>query len=492
MTILLKPFLSNRSPSFFQTSSQPEELEQTSHQQSNASPAGLDQFSPNSLTPQNQILSNGLHTHFLWLPQRQQSAMELALPLSPQSTGLSTLFSSLLVNGSDETRQRMERLQNHDIQLNFDSTPSQLLISARCPTSREAEMTQGVLQLLCKPSWQNPDFERLRENTARQLDDASKRPMAPLRSVMAQLLYGPEKPYSYTAAENIAQMQGQTLEGLKQLWQESLQGSPISIMMASPLPVQTQQQMLEQSIQTNDWQRNPFRTSSGQRLANISSKTSPFTGVSSATSATVHSGLLLVPNESIKRARILLRCQSPQPGEIDYPAFLLLKNILGGHTEGSFFERLRTQDGLVYSVSSSSGLPLGDKGSYNASLEVDFGKIAPSLNGLLAVTQNNARQLPNADMLETAKRRFLLSLSENAQTAWSTLDSNEPWLLRDLPPPGDAELRDAIQHVQPKDVQRVAQQIFASPSQLQIVGVAAPSKVLKEVFPGLPLAQPVE
>lgn len=424
------------------------------------------------------LLSNGARATLLCMPNRRQSTLYLTLPLSPELSGLGGLFTGLLTNGSDETRQRSEALRQQNILVTFTGLTDKLIAVVRGPAGREAEMAQGVLSLLCNPHWTPEDFERLRQNTARLIEDEAQAPDSPLLTAMNRALYGPSNLYSLTPAEHIAKMAIQTPWTLWMALQRTLRATPAAmLMMASPRPESEQGAILDWTIRQVGWGGNPFMAA--------------LPPVSSAIAPSAFQGLLLTPNNTLKRARIDIIWQAPPPGDRDYPAFLLLRHILGGQMKGSFFERLRMQDRLVYGVPTHSGSRLGEQSRYHAGIEVDFDKIAPGERELLAVAQEAALHPVAGDVLDTAKRHFLLELRSAEQTTWRTLLNAEPWLLRDQSPPSPEMMENAIAQVTAEDVQRVAQRIFSIPGKLQLVGISAPASILRRCFPGYPLTPPV-
>jgi predicted Zn-dependent peptidase len=413
------------------------------------------------------------------MPNRQQSALYLTLPISPELTGMGGLIAGLLTNGSDETRRRSEALRQRNILISFTGLPDKLVAAVQGPAGRESEMAQGVLSLLCNPHWSPDDFERLRQNTAHLIEDEAKAPNTPLVTAMKRALYGPSQPYSLTSAERIAKMAAQTPPMLWMALQRSLSATPAAmLMMASSRPEHEQQAILNQAIRQSAWVGNPFLAAT---LPPIPATVAP----------SAFQGLLLTPNETLKRARIEVVWQVPPPGDRDYLAFLLLRHILGGQMKGSFFERLRTRDGLVYGVPTHSGSHLGGQFRYHASIEVDLDKIVPGEQALLAVAQEAALRPVAGDVLDTAKRNCLLELRSADQTSWRTLITAEPWLLCDRPPPSRQDMENAIANITADDIQRVAQRIFAAPDKLQLVGVSAPAPVLQRCFPGYPLTPSV-
>ena len=429
--------------------------------------------------PQTTHLSNGTTANALFMPNRQQSSIYLSLPLSPELSANRMLLSKMLLNGSDETRQRVETLRNDGISLMVSPfLPGKLIVAMHGPAGKEREMAQAMLTLLLNPKWTPADFEQTRQNITHSLEDFSRKPNLPLKVGMNRALYGENQPYSLTPNQEIALMAQQTPQNLRTALQRVTQAtSSAMISIAAPLPTGLQLAILDQATQETGWLHNPFAAAKTPEI-------------SSAVSPQAFQKMLFIPSDTLKRAQIELTFQAPPPGDRDYPAFLLLKNILAGHSEGSLFERLRTQDGLVYAAMVYGGMPLGQQSRYNASIEVDFDKIGPAASELMAITRQLASQPVSGATLETAKRRFLLTTRNSEQTASGTLASNMPWMTSNLPPPPIAAMQNAIASITPADIQRISQRIFNTPNSIQLLGISAPSNVLRQWFPNAPIISP--
>jgi zinc protease len=425
--------------------------------------------------PQTTHLGNGATASAIFMPNRQQSSLYLMLPLSPELAGSRILLSRMLMNGSDDTRQRIETLRNEGMSLSIHPyLPGTLALTMHGPAGKEREMTRAMLTFLLNPQWTANDFEQTRQNILHHLEDQAKQPETTIRLGLMRTLYGNDQAYSLTPGQQMMVMGQQTPQNMLASLQRLNQSTTNAmISMAAPLATGEQLAILDQTVQEIGWNHNPF--------------TSPLPRVSAAISPTAFQKMAFIPSDTLKRAQIHLCFEVPPPGDRDYPAFLLLKNILAGHTEGSLFERLRTQDGLVYGASVYGGMPLGNQSLYNAAIEVDFDKIRPAANELMAITRQLASQPVGAPTVETAKRKFLLNIRNAEQTASGTLSSNAPWQLYGLAPPSMNELQNAIARLTPTDVQRVAQRVFNTPNNVQLLGISAPTSVLKEQFPNAPL-----
>jgi len=445
-------------------------------QQSTTSKASND----SAPSPVSIELKNGTKIDLLQTPNRHQSAIDFILPLSHELNGSTSLLKGLLMDGSEETRQQVADLQEKDICIGISSTYNKLLLSARCPKGKEETMIKGLIKLLQQPNWSNEDFKRLSEESKSAIQEQVHNPDFPLKLSLLEALYGLHQPYSLTPQDCVEKINAQSLDKVLHQLQSSITEQPLHILMASPISLTEQNTLIKKQMEAWQLKPNPFKPS--ENILSIGQDTDKPGKV----------GLLLIPNDTIKRARINIVSQAIKPGESDYPAFLVLNMILGGHAEGSFFNKLRTQDGLVYGVSTErSSLPVGTGRWYEVSMECDFNKIPPAIHDLLAVTQNAINKPPSPELLQTSKEQFLLALSERTQTAWGSVLNEEPWLIENLPPASEQDLQNAVKQVSAEDVHRVAQKIFASPQRTQLIGVSAPTTTLKQSFPSLPLTQPV-
>lgn len=463
----MKPFSPNPTqPSFALTPPSADQLSLKPTLSPITNPEGL---------PQTTRLSNGASASAIFMPNRQQSSIYMMLPLSPELAGSRVLLSRMLMNGSDDTRQRVEALRNQGMSLSIHPyLPGTLALTMHGPAGRERDMMRTMLTFLLHPQWTSEDFEQTRQNIRHHIEDQAKDPETALRIGLMQAIYGKNQPYSLTPGQQMILMAQQTPQSMGAALQRVTQGTANAmISMAAPLATGAQLAILDQTVQEIGWTPNPFTTS--------------FPRVSSAISPTAFQKVAFIPSDTLKRAQIQLCFEVPPPGDRDYPAFLLLKNILAGHSEGSLFERLRTNDGLVYGASVYGGMPLGNQALYNAAIEVDFNKIGPAANELMAITRQLAEQPVSVPTVETAKRRFLLNIRDAEQTASGTLGNNAPWQLYGLPPPSMTELQNTIARLTPADIQRVSQRLFKPTNNVQLLGISAPTPVLRQWFPNAPL-----
>lgn len=445
-------------------------------------------------TPQGALLMNGASAYFIHTPEMKQSTVRLQIALPPGVSGSAGLLVRLLMDGSDATRQRLSQLNNQGLNLVALSVTDTLILIASGRSGDEPKLVNALLEILCRPTIQSADFERIRSHEKQKLQEIMQAGGTPLEMVTERHLYGASQPHSLTPQEIAQKLSMQTPNSVLNLHQQALQATgSVTWAMASSLAPASQYQLLNQASQSIGW------TGNRSVLPPFSTRLNPNAPARS---------MLLVPNDRLKRALIQMTWQAPlpqrSPNNEDYAAFTLLQHILGGRLEGSFFKTLRTDQGLVYGIDAATSGRLGDtQAKYQADIEVDFDKIGPALNALRQVTQTLVSKPVAADVLTMAKNSFLFDLRDRNQTASGLLGQSTPWLLNNLPPPSMETFQKAIAAVRPEDIQRVAVRVFGLPQGImpspagamlpvarEVIGVSAPASALKRWFPNMPLTLP--
>lgn len=166
-------------------------------------------------------------------------------------------------------------------------------------------------------------------------------------------------------------------------------------------------------------------------------------------------------NHPSEQVHILLGVSAPVLDSRDYPATLLLSTILGGQNTSRLWQRLREQDGLVYTVSTG----------YNAQPEWAEMSIHMALNpesipsALAAVAEEMKAfqaQGPSADDLERAVIQIETSLAFSRETPEGRMFRLGRYALCAACPPDHEQFVQRLKDVTPSQVQQLATILWSS------------------------------
>lgn len=427
---------------------------------------------PASLTGPDRIqtgrLLNGATGHFVQMPNQQQSVLHILLPLNTIPPGTEYLLMDLLEEGSEATKQMLSQLRDRGIRMSTGRLDGKLTLRVIGQAGQEGLMAQAALGLLTNPVVDPVNFRSLQAKMYSNYQGKLSNPDIQLANAMDKRIYGPGHMFCLTPDERMAIIARQTLPELLGRFRQALQQpGAAQMMMISSQPAAVQQQLTDAAIQSAGWFPNPYAVNGAQfpdfPLPN------PASGIQT----------VLVPNETLKRALIRETWRVPDARDPDYPAFLLLRQLLQSTSAGSFFQTLRTDHGLVYSIGQSEGSRLANGMRHNITLEVDFDKIGAALADVRQVTQNLGVNQVSPAFLETLKRKAMLSLRDLMQMPQGADALYSSWLQLGATPMSMPQLQAALNRVTPEDLRRVANKVFNPADGYQVVGISAPSAVLQ-------------
>lgn len=413
-------------------------------------------------------LINGGSGLFQQSPGTQQSHMSVYLPLNANLAGIRDLLPALLLEGSQATKQFIAQCEARGIELAAGLSGDKLQLNAIGPAGNEAVMVQALMQLLTRPVVDNATFTILKEDALKNLQSAQSDPHLPLSEAINKGMYGSNHPYAATSRDVMQRLSRQTLSSVMGAYQQALIWSEQArLMVVSPQPIEQQQMLVNQGIQQAGWFASPYRQAMTPPVPSIA----PRHGVN---------GPMLIPNESFPKALITHAWRAPMPNAPDYPAFMVLRQLLEG-SSGQFFKTLRTQKGLVYGSQQSYMAPGGRTANYAVEAQVDYDKVASAVQTVRQVVASFIQSPVSPDALAMAKRKFLFGLNSAKQTSDGIAGLNAAWVQNDLAPPDPVQLQAAIERVTPWDIQRAANRIFNPAQGYEVLGISAPRTVLSSL-----------
>lgn len=446
-------------------------------------PSVVDQFSVKPLLPekamplerqavepvQQTLLLNGTTGYLTQMPFAKRSTIDIVLPVANLPLGTDNLLLSVLSSGSKKTKQIIQHLEDQGMALSLHTIGDKLFVRGRSPIGLENELLDQTLSLLLQPVVDAQTYQALQNKTIETIQSKSNDPDQMLLTELHKKVYGAGQRYSLTPQEAVLLTRQESLLQLVGSYLNSTQAFPgIGILMVSPLPAQKQKAILNTAIQNHGWVSRAFPSVVLPPLLPSPSGKQP---------------TVLLANNNLKSALVKSMWSVPDIKSSDYPAFFLLSAILEGTSAGSFFDTLRTRDGLVYSISSDIGAPLQKGNIYHAGVIVPFDKIHNAIQDIEEVTRQLCSRPVSDQELSRLKRAFLLDVRDTKQDSLSVSSSYLSWLKHQLRPEDLDVFQARVNAVSAQDILRVANKVFNTQNgAFNMIGVSAPGDVLEKTF----------
>ncbi|MDX2085867.1 MAG: insulinase family protein [Candidatus Melainabacteria bacterium] len=423
--------------------------------------------------PTPQALHNGTAGYFQQAANQYYSNLTVLIPIDQRFIGPRFLVPEMLIDGSPQTKELMERCATEGIAVDAGVAGDQMAININGPAGKEREMIQVAMGLLTRPQVDGWTFQTIQQNLLKALEETRNMPETPLHEMVVKQLYGANHPLAHATDEIIGAIRQATPQSAMAVYQQVVsQPQNLKLTMVSSLPVDQQAVLVNQGIAQAGWYTNPL-------VAKTVPPSIPIQQLGQGPSRPV-----LVPSEALDRAHVIKSWLAPTVGDPDYASFVLLTKMLGGMT-GGFFRIMRTERGLVYSTQQSY-TPHQNGASYKVMAQVDYDKIPQALEGLKQAVQEVVTQPIAPEVLEKVKQKYLVDLRAAKQSSEGIAGLSLPWLVNGKDPKHPADLENQIKAVTADDIRRVALRVFG-PSGYEVIGISAPQAILQQAFPGYPL-----
>lgn len=166
-----------------------------------------------------------------------------------------------------------------------------------------------------------------------------------------------------------------------------------------------------------------------------------------------------------------------QPGGVlrdkDYPALEVMADILGGGFQSRLFQKVRTQLGYAYNVSSVWSANYDHPGTFEIVSSTKSASTAETLKAINAEVERIRTQQVTAEELESARQTVLNGFVFNFDTPIKTLNRLLTYRYFGYPDDFIFQYQKAVQQVTRDDILRVAKQ-YLDPAKFVIVAVGNP------------------
>lgn len=179
-----------------------------------------------------------------------------------------------------------------------------------------------------------------------------------------------------------------------------------------------------------------------------------------------------IPKQDVNQSTVLMG----HPGEItrrseDYPAVIVMNQVLSGGFSSRLFQNVRRDQGLAYAVFGTYSANYTRPGRFYAGI---FTQSSTTVEGLRAVQTEVERmreEAPTPEEVELARESYLNSFVFNFDTEREVLNRLMTYEYHGYPSDFLRRTRDGIEQVGPEDVHRVAEEyLYPSESHILVLG----------------------
>ncbi len=180
-------------------------------------------------------------------------------------------------------------------------------------------------------------------------------------------------------------------------------------------------------------------------------------------------GLYFIPKDDVNQSTILIG----HPGELqldspDYPAVLVMNEVLGGGFASRLFQTVRTDLGLAYSVFGRYGADYDKPGIFFSGTFTKSESTVQAAEAVRDVVASMQTTPPTEQELSLAKASYLNSFVFNFDTKGEVLNRVLTYERYGYPTDYLQTLKDRVEAVTAGDVQRVAQR-YLKPDQAKVL-----------------------
>jgi len=186
-------------------------------------------------------------------------------------------------------------------------------------------------------------------------------------------------------------------------------------------------------------------------------------------------GVFLVKKEDINQTHILMGHIGGLMNNPDYPALVVMNNILGGSFTSRLFKNVRSRKGLAYSVFGSYGANFNYPGMFYVGCQTKSETTVQATRALLGEIRKMRDSEVTDEELALAKESYLNSFVFNYDSKGEIVGRIMTYEYYGYPDDFLEKTRDRIEEVTKEDVLRVARK-YLHPDSLKILAVGNPKK----------------
>jgi predicted Zn-dependent peptidase len=419
-------------------------------------------------------LKNGAQGYFQQALNRPTACVEFVLPLFPDDAQMH-LSNSVLLNGTLAKKKLLSDLQGQGITVESLVTQDHFTLLVNGPTGQEKKLLALGLDFLKTPETDEKEYESSRTIVMQNLLNLSNKPDFQKAESLQRARLGEGHPYSKSTLQTIMEVQTLNPQATIQQFKASYAHPELTqIAMVSALSPEQQASLFNQVAQDKAWKTNDTVAppTAGIKIPPVKEKNIKTP--------------ILVSDNRLDRVHMSTLWKAPEVGTEDHPSFVIMKNLMGGMT-GSLFKTMRTERGLVYSV--SSGIESNKHyGEYEVSEEIDGDKLSEAIDGQQDAINTYVKAAPSEQELDKVKRRIIHTMRDTDVTSLGIMSNTSNRLRDGLPPISRQALQESYLNVSAGDVEKTAQK-YLGPQAWHVEALTGPESILAKQFPGVSIQE---
>ncbi|WP_169577886.1 insulinase family protein [Salisaeta longa] len=183
----------------------------------------------------------------------------------------------------------------------------------------------------------------------------------------------------------------------------------------------------------------------------------------------------VVPRSDVNQSTVLIgHVGELQRDDADYPATIIMNEVLSGGFSGRLFQNVRKDKGLAYSVFGAYTAGYNRPGRFYAGVFTKSGTTVQAANAVLEEVKGMRTDKPTPEEISLAKDSYLNSFVFNFDTEREVLSRLMTYAYYDYPADFLQQTKNKLDAVTADDVQRVAQKyLYPGQSHILVVGNTA-------------------
>ncbi|MBI1749847.1 MAG: insulinase family protein [Acidobacteria bacterium] len=416
--------------------------------------------------PQTFALSNGLTVILSERPGLPVVAANLVVRSGsdsnpPEKPGLANFAAAMLDEGT-ATRNALQiadEVAGLGGTLGTSSSMDAAFVTARSLKKNFAAMLDLMADVVLRPSFPPAEIERERKIRLGALVQESDNPGIVAGRVTASALYGPQHPYGYREIGTEQGIKTISREDMTAFWKQNFVPNNAALVVAGNIRAAELKVLAERAFA--GWPRGaPARPTLGNP-------------------ATTKARLILVDKPAAAQTEIRVVRIGAARSTPDYPAMIVMNNILGGLFSSRINMNLREEHGYTYGAFSTFVFRRS-AGPFLIGSGVRTDVTGPSVSEVLKEIRGMAEGQATAEEMNRSRDSLVRSIPGDFETSGSAAGSFSNIYVYDLGLDYYSKYPARIMGVTPGDVQAVAKKYLA-PGEMIVIAVGDRARIEPEL-----------
>ena len=411
---------------------------------------------PLKLPPvETRTLSNGLQVRIMGRHKVPTVHLELTVRTGVMADptgkfGVASLTADMLDEGAG-SRSALEIADAIDFlgaELTTAGSVDATYVELHVPVSRLADALPVMVDVVARPTFPEPELNRLREERLASLLEMQDDPEQMIQAAFPRLVFGPQHRFGTPAIGTAASLKGIAVSDLKAFHAATVRPSNAVLVVAGDVTADSVIPQLERAFAS--WK------------GGAAGAAAPGPGAPAASARRVY----LIDKPGAAQSQIRIGAVGVPRSTPDYFAVRVLNTVLGEAFTSRLNTNLREVHGYSYGAGSRFDMRL-NAGPFYATAGVQTDKTAEALKEFFIELTKIHEPIP-AEELEKAKNYLALLMPRNFETTRGTADALAQAWIYDLPADYYTAYADRVRAVTAADVKRAADK-YIVPDKLAVV-----------------------